>query len=73
MGIPTIERLLMIFLWTHIEPVGTHFEPPSLSPWSPVFSYYQIIITVRIQVLSRPLGSDTRKLTLLLPSGFYAS
>ena len=26
---------IMMFLGTHIEPVGTHFEPPSLSPWSP--------------------------------------
>ena len=25
---------IMMFLGTHIEPVGTHFEPPSLSPWS---------------------------------------
>ena len=30
-----VHELSDFLQWTHIEPVGTHFEPPSLSlsPW----------------------------------------
>ena len=35
-----VHELSDFLQWTHIEPVVTHFEPPSLSPWLHVSSAF---------------------------------